>query len=286
MNTLSTAAGQPPTPPAVATSTALRRGKPGFARRHESLLLGGGTMLALIIVWEICWQARLISPLFFSGPSAIARKFVDLLTSGELARQAVYSGTNYFVGFFLALLAAVPLGIVLGWYSRLLKAFEPLITALYATPRIALYPLIVIWFGIGSGSKIFIVFLSAMLPILVNTIAGVRNIDADLLRAARAYCASDRQIFITVALPSSVPFILTGVRQGVAHGLIGVIIAELSAGSEGIGYMIAYAGQMFATDTLMVGVLLTAAAGMLITGIAGRIQAHFERWRPARPGAQ
>jgi len=180
----------------------------------------------------------------------------------------------------------LPLGIVVGWYRRLLLALDPLITGLYAMPRIALYPLIVIWFGIGSGSKIFVVFLSALLPILVNTIAGVRNIDADLLKAARAFCATDRQIFMTVALPSSVPFILTGVRQGVAHGLIGVIIAELSAGSEGIGYMIAYAGQMFATDTLMVGVLTTAAAGMLITWIAGRIQNHFERWRPTRPGEQ
>jgi ABC-type nitrate/sulfonate/bicarbonate transport system permease component len=257
-----------------------------FLRRHESLILGGGTLLVLGLIWEACWQAGLISPLFFSGPSAIARKFVELTLSGELARNAAYSGTNYFIGFALALVVAVPLGIVVGWYRRLLLALDPLITGLYAMPRIALYPLIVIWFGIGSGSKIFVVFLSAMLPILVNTIAGVRNIDADLLKAARAFCATDRQIFMTVALPSSVPFILTGVRQGVAHGLIGVIIAELSAGSEGIGYMIAYAGQMFATDTLMVGVLTTAAAGMLITWIAGRIQSHFERWRPTRPGEQ
>jgi len=265
------------------------KAKPGsrtFYRRHESLILGGGTMLALLLIWEACWQAGMISPLFFSGPSAIADKFVELLMSGELSRNAAYSGSNYFIGFFLALVIAVPLGIVLGWYRSLLLSFDPLINALYATPRIALYPLIVIWFGIGSGSKIFVVFLSALLPILVNTIAGVRNIDADLLKAARAFCATDGQIFLTVALPSSVPFILTGVRQGVAHGLIGVIIAELSAGSEGIGYMIAYAGQMFATDTLMVGVLLTAFAGMVITWIAGRIQSHFERWRPARPGAR
>jgi len=275
--------------PSAATTPALlisRKPRTSFFRRHESVILGGGTLLLVGLIWEACWQAGLISPLFFSGPSAIARKFVELALSGELARNAAYSGTNYFIGFSLALVFAVPLGIVVGWYRRLLLALDPLITGLYAMPRIALYPLIVIWFGIGSGSKIFVVFLSAMLPILVNTIAGVRNIDADLLKAARAFCATDRQIFMTVALPSSVPFILTGVRQGVAHGLIGVIIAELSAGSEGIGYMIAYAGQMFATDTLMVGVLTTAAAGMLITWIAGRIQNHFERWRPTRPGEQ
>lgn len=271
--------------PADAAPSHRRPGR-SFFRRQESLILGGGTLLLLLLVWEACWQAGWISPLFFSGPSAIGTKFLELSASGQLWRDAAYSGKNYFIGFFLALSVGVPLGIVLGWYRRALLAFDPLINGLYATPRIALYPLIIIWFGIGSGSKIFVVFLSAMLPILINTIAGVRNIDADLLKAARAFCATDRQIFITVALPYSVPFILTGVRQGVAHGLIGVIIAELSAGNEGIGFMIAYAGQMFATDTLLVGVLLTAAAGMVITTIAGRVQRHFERWRPARPGSQ
>lgn len=270
----------------IAALTSTRKTQLSFAsvlRRHEAFILGGGTLIALVLVWEFCWQAGWISPLFFSGPSAVFKKFLELSASGDLWRDAASSGKNYFIGFFLALFVAVPLGIVMGWYRRVLLAFDPLISGLYAMPRIALYPLIILWFGIGSGSKIFVVFLSAMLPILINTIAGVRNIDADLLKAARAFCATDRQIFVTVALPYSVPFILTGVRQGVAHGLIGVIIAELSAGNEGIGYMIAYAGQMFATDTLLVGVLLTAAAGMVITAIAGRIQRHFERWRPGVP---
>ena len=257
-----------------------------FYQRHEGLILSSLTAVLLLAVWEFCWQIKLISPLFFSGPSAIAVKFVELVRNGQLAKDIAYSGGNYLIGLALALVVGVPLGIVLGWYRRALLAFDPLISALYATPRIALYPLIIIWFGIGSGSKVFIVFISAVLPILVNTIAGVRNIDADLLRAARAFCARDRQIFITVALPSSVPFILTGVRQAVAHGLIGVVIAEITAGSEGIGYMIAYAGQMFATDALMVGVLVTALAGMLLTSIAARIQRHFERWRPSHTGGR
>ncbi|MFO1287277.1 MAG: ABC transporter permease [Rubrivivax sp.] len=179
------------------------------------------------------------------------------------------------------MVAGVPLGIVIGWYRRLNLALNPLINGFYATPRIALYPLIIIWFGIGSGSAIFLVFLAATMPILLNTIAGVRNIDADLLRAARAFCATDRQIFRTVALPYSVPFILTGVRQAVAHGLIAVIIAELMAGNQGIGFMIAYAGQTFATDTLLVGVLLTSLAGMLLGWLTERLQRYFQRWRPS-----
>ena len=227
-----------------------------------------------------------LRPLFFSGPSAIVVRFWELITEGTLLSAAAYSGKNFLIGFMLALVTAVPLGVLLGWYKRLNLLFDPLINALYAMPRIALYPLIIIWFGIASGSKIFIVFLSAMLPILVNTVAGVRNIDPDLLKAARAFCARDWQIFTTVALPFSVPFILTGVRQGVAHGLIGVIIGELFAGSEGIGYMISYAGQMFQTDTLLVGVVVVMIAGMLLTSLGERVRRYFQRWRPDHVGGR
>jgi ABC-type nitrate/sulfonate/bicarbonate transport system permease component len=265
------------------TERAPRRAK-SFAQRHEGFWIGSASLAILLAVWEAAWQAGMISPLFFSGPSAVAVKFVELVGNGKLASALAYTGSNFIVGFALAIAVGVPFGIMLGWYRRLFYMFDPLVTALYATPRIALYPLFIIWFGIGSPSKIFIVFLSAVLPVLVNTVAGVRNIDPDLLKAARAYCATDRQIFVTVALPSSVPFILTGVRQAIAHGLIGVVIAELFAGSEGIGFMISYAGQIYATDELLVGVLCVTAAGMVLTAVAERVQRHFQRWRPAHVG--
>ena len=220
--------------------------------------------------------------MFFSGPSAIAARFWSLLLDGTLQQNLMFSGRNFLAGFVLSVVVGVPLGTVIGWYRPLQLALNPLINAFYATPRIALFPLIIIWFGIGSGSAIFLVFLAAMMPILLNTMAGVRSLDADLLRAARAFCATDWQIFRTVALPFSVPFILTGVRQAVAHGLIGVIIAEISAGNQGIGFMIAYAGQTFETDTLLVGVLLASLAGMTLGWLTERLQAHFQRWRPVQ----
>ena len=264
---------------------ATRRGK-SFVQRHEGLWIGSASIAALLVVWEMAWQAGMISPLFFSGPSAVAIKFVELLRNGKLLSALAYTGSNFIVGFALAIAVGVPFGILLGWYRRLFHMFDPLVTALYATPRIALYPLIIIWFGIGSGSKVFIVFLSAVLPVLVNTVAGVRNIDPDLLKAARAFCARDDQIFTTVALPYSVPFILTGVRQGVAHGLIGAIIGELFAGSEGLGYMISYSGQMFQTDALLVGVVVVAVAGMALTVAGERVRKHFQKWRPEHVGGR
>jgi NitT/TauT family transport system permease protein len=193
-----------------------------------------------------------------------------------------YSGRNFLVGFALALAAGVVLGVLVGWYRRLEMLLNPFLNSLYATPRIAMIPLIIIWFGIGMWSKVFIVFLSAFFPILINTIGGIKATDADLLRAARAFCASDWQIFTTLAIPGAVPFILTGVRQGVALGLIGVVVGEMFGGSEGIGFRVAYGGQTFATDTLFVGVVIIAAAGILFTALAERLERHFSRWRPER----
>lgn len=256
--------------------------KSNFYERHEALILGGSAVALTLGVWQALWSAGKISPLFLSGPSAIAKQFVFGLRQGTLLSDMAYSGTNFLVGFALALVAGVVLGVLIGWYRRVRLIFDPFVNALYATPRIAMIPLIIIWFGVGMGSKVFIVFITAFFAILVNTVSGVRNIDPDLLRAARSYCASDWQIFKTLALPGSVPFILTGVRQGVALGLIGVVVGEMFGGSRGIGFMVAYGGQTFATDTLFVGVLIIAFSGIVLTWLAELLERRFSRWKPER----
>ncbi|HLH44813.1 MAG TPA: ABC transporter permease [Bryobacteraceae bacterium] len=254
----------------------------GFYKRHESFILGGGAVALTLALWQAFWSAGKISPLFFSGPSAIAARFWDAAAHGQLLSDLRYSGLNFAIGFVLAAVAGIVLGVVVGWYGRVEMILGPFLNALYATPRIAMVPLIIIWFGIGMWSKVFIVFFSAFFPIMVNTIGGIRAIDRDLLRAARAYCASDWQIFTTVAVPGAVPFILTGLRQGVAVGLIGVVVGEMFGGSQGIGFMVAYGGQTFATDTLFVGVFIIALAGIVLTAAAEKLERHFSRWRPER----
>ena len=171
---------------------------------------------------------------------------------------------------------------IIGWYRRIRLIFDPFLNALYATPRIAMVPMIIIWFGTEWKSKVFVVFISSFFPILVNTVAGIRSLDPDLLRAARAFCASDWQIFKTVAIPGSVPFILTGIRQGVALGLIGVVVGEMFGGSQGVGFMVAFGGQTFQMDTVFVGVLLIAFSGMLLSFLTERLERRFSRWRPER----
>ena len=250
--------------------------------RYEGLILGGTAVILVLAFWEFIWYKQWVSPLFFSGPSAILKQFWYLLTEGSLPDDILFSGRNFVLGLSAATVTGVVLGVLIGWYRKLRMIFDPFLNALYATPRIAMIPLIIIWFGIDWQSKVFIVYMSSFFPILVNTVAGVRSLDPDLLRAARAFCASDWQIFKTIAVPGSVPFILTGIRQGVALGLIGVVVGEMFGGSKGVGFLVAYGGQTFQTDTVFVGVFLIALSGMLLTFLTERLERRFSRWRPER----
>jgi ABC-type nitrate/sulfonate/bicarbonate transport system permease component len=254
-----------------------------FYQKYEATILGGIAVVIVVGIWQAIWSyTTWISPLFFSGPSAIAKQFWISLTQGNLLDDLAFSGKNFAIGFGIALVSGVVIGVIVGWYRRIRLIADPFLNALYAAPRIAMMPLIIIWFGIGMWSKVFIVFLSAFFPILVNTVAGIRNMDRDLLRAARAFCASDWQIFKTLAIPGSVPFILTGVRQGVAMGLIGVVVGEMLGSSEGIGFMVVYGGQTFQTDTLFVGFVIIIFAGIVLTSLSERLERRFSRWRPER----
>ena len=253
-----------------------------FYQKHEGLILGSIAVLSALAIWQAFWSSGRISPLFFTGPSSVVTRFQEEWTHGRLKQDMAYSGTNFAIGVGMAIAAGVVLGVVIGWYKKISMVFEPFLTALYSTPRVALIPLVLIWFGIGMWSKVFIVFINAFFPVLINTIGGVRAIDADLLRAARAFCASDWQIFTTVVIPGSVPFILTGVRQAVSLGLIGVVVGEMFGGSEGIGYMVNYGGQTFQTDTVFLGVTIIALAGIVLTSLAEQLEKRFSRWRPER----
>jgi len=252
-----------------------------FYRRNDGLILGAISVLLVVGLWELVWDLGWISPLFFSGPSAVAKQFLETYRHGTLLSDMAFSGQTFAVGFLLSSITGIVLGIIFGWYRWVRLLSGPWVTAFYSMPRVAMVPLIIMWVGTGMSSKIFIVFLFSFFPILVNTIAGVKALDSDLLRAARAYCATDWQIFKTVALPGSVPFILTGIRQGVSLGLIGVVIGEIfGGGSQGIGYMVAYGGQTFQTDTMFVGVVIIAFAGILFTWLAERLERRFSRWKP------
>jgi NitT/TauT family transport system permease protein len=262
------------------TRATRRPSRRSWWRRNENWILGSLSMLIFLCFWEIAVRAGAVNPLFTSSPSRIVTTGFAMFADGSIYEHLQASATEFFTGFALAVVVGVPLGILMGWYSRLNAVLEPFVSALYATPRIALLPLVVIWFGIGLGSKVAIVFLGAIFPILVNTITGVRTIDADFIKVARSYGATDRQMFLTVALPSSVPLLLTGLRLGLGHALVGIVVGEMYGATQGLGYLIAVAGARFQTDKVMVGIIIIAAAGVLMTGLLRAIERRFERWRP------
>jgi ABC-type nitrate/sulfonate/bicarbonate transport system permease component len=265
-------AGQAPSAPATPAASAWRR--------HENALIGAMSVIAFLVFWEAVVQFGFVNPLFTSSPSRIATAGYELFAGGTIYADLQASGVEFFLGYGLAIAIGVPLGVLMGWYGRVNAVLDPFVSALYATPRIALLPLVLIWFGIGLWSTVAIVFLGAVFPILVNTITGVRTIDADLIKVARSFGSSDGQLFLKVALPSSVPLLLAGLRLGLGHGLIGIVVGEMFGATQGLGFLIAVAGARFQTDKLMVGIIIIAAAGMAMTQILRAIERRFERWRP------
>jgi NitT/TauT family transport system permease protein len=254
----------------------------GWIREHESVVIGLSAVVGFFIVWQSIAAARIMSRLFFPGPTDVWDAFGEWYTSGELGIDVATSGQEFLTGYILAALTAIPLGLVIGWYPRIRAALDPFITFFYATPRIVLIPLFIIWLGIGIESKVAVVYLGAFFAMVINTTAGVRSLDSSLLRVARSFGANDLKVFLTIALPGSVPFILTGLRLGIGHALVGVVVGEYIAAQHGVGRMMAIAGNTFQSSKVFAGLFIIAAAGLLLTYVLQRLEHHFDAWRPSR----
>jgi NitT/TauT family transport system permease protein len=252
-----------------------------FYLNQERKILGTISVLIFLTAWELVGNTlQLINPMFMSAPSLVAKAAVQLFTSGEIWNDLYVSGIEFLWGYLLSIFVAIPFGIAIGWYKKLAYICDPFVNAMNATPRVALLPLVIIWLGIGILSKVGIIFLGAVFPLLINTRDGVKTTPANLLTAARSFGASEWQIFKSVVLPSTVPFILTGLRLAVGRALIGVMVGELYAATAGIGFMITVAGAIFQTDKVFVGVLIFAITGMILTDVIDRIEHRFDKWRP------
>lgn len=252
-----------------------------FYLNQERKILGTLSVAVFLVAWELIGGVyQFVNPMFMSAPSFIWKAAVQLFGSGEIWNDLYVSGIEFFWGYILSVIVAIPFGIAVGWYKKMAYLFDPFVNAMNATPRVALLPLVIIWLGIGILSKVGIIFLGAVFPLLINTRDGVKTTPANLLNAARSFGASEWQIFKNVVLPSTVPFILTGLRLAVGRALIGVMVGELYAATAGIGFMITVAGATFQTDKVFVGVLIFAISGMAATEAIDRFEHRFDKWRP------
>jgi NitT/TauT family transport system permease protein len=222
-----------------------------------------------------------LKPIFISSPTLVLQAAYRMFfVTGEMWRDLAWSALGYSLGLACAIAAGIPLGLVAGWYKRLSYAVEPFLAALNATPQVAFLPLIVIWVGTGMGARVLIIFLLAVLPLAINAHAAVRTTDPRLIAVARSFGASEARLFYSIILPSSIPFLLAGLRLAVGRGMIGVVVGEIYGSAAGVGAMISQSGARFETDKVFVGVLTIVAAGLILVELIERIERHIELWRP------
>ncbi len=246
-----------------------------FLFRH----IGAITFVTALILWELIYRLGVINPIFISSPIQILKVGYQLTINGILLENLVFTIRNFIVGFIFAAAVGVIIGLITGWYKPIGKAFDPFLTAMLGTPRIVLLPLITLWVGVGFSSKVLVVFLAGVFPIILNTMSGVQNLDPNLTRVAKAFGASPIKTFATIALPGALPQIVSGLRVGIGQSLIGVIAAEMFVSTGGIGYFVAQSSANFNIDRVFVGIVVIIIVGMLITQSVKWIESYLMKHR-------
>jgi ABC-type nitrate/sulfonate/bicarbonate transport system permease component len=249
----------------------------GFRVSDHPAILRTAAALVFLGGWEA--YGRSLNPIFLSYPTAVAVAFVELIASGELIASLLKSLEGLAIGFALAVVVGVVLGILMGRYKSVHHLFDPFITIFYATPSVALIPLIMLWFGLGLNAKIVIIFESCFFPIVINTHAGVRNVSRATVDVVRAYGANDRQVLSKVVLPSSVPFVMAGIRLAVGRGVVGMVVAEFFTALSGLGSMIIVYSNSFNTAKLFVPVITIALMGLALTALARSLEQRMAPWK-------
>jgi NitT/TauT family transport system permease protein len=223
------------------------------------------SVLVFLAAWEIAPRLGMVDATYTSQPSRVIAASQEIIPSGRFLHDVAVSLWEFAAGFGLAVAVGVPLGLLLGRFAVLRYFLDPPIMAIYATPHLALLPIIVVWLGIGMQSKIAVAFLGGVIPILVNSMAGVRGVERSWVTAARSFCAGEWDVFAKVILPASLPGVIMGIRLGVSRAVMGVVVAEMYQSQAGIGSEIMRYGSEFRTDYLLFNVLLVSAFGFTAT---------------------
>jgi ABC-type nitrate/sulfonate/bicarbonate transport system permease component len=245
---------------------------------HRALFRYGFVAL-LLIVWQLVGPS--ISPILFTYPTKIAVAFYETTVSGELPYYLGQSLQVMIYGLVIAILVGIPLGIATARIRWLDWALDLPINAFYATPLVALVPVLVLWFGIYLKAKIIVVFLFAVFPVLINTYQGVRECDKNMLEVAHSFRSSEWRVWQDVLLPFALPYIIAGVRLAIGRGLIGMIIAEFYTTISGLGFMLTKYANQFAMDKTFVPVIVLMILGVSLTSILKWVGRRIAPWSHA-----
>jgi ABC-type nitrate/sulfonate/bicarbonate transport system permease component len=235
-------------------------------------------LILLLVVWELLARSGGISTLFFPAPSRIGTALLRMLGDGELASNLAASLLRLVQGFILGAFPGLLLGLGMGWSPRIRAIMDPFIAAIHPIPKLAIFPLIMIIFGLGELSKIIAVAISAFFPVLINSMTGVRELSPVYFDVSRNYGASRWKTFTRVVIPGSLPTVLSGIRIGVNMALVITIAVELLSADKGLGVLIWFAWQTFRIEDLYVSLFITAILGIILNVLLHQITKKFVPW--------
>jgi NitT/TauT family transport system permease protein len=246
--------------------------------RDWYILLPLVSLLGILLLWELCGRAGFLNPLFFPVPSLIALAFFTMLADGEIQANLSITLFRVFAGFLIGTIPGIAVGLLMGASEKIRLLLDPVVAALYPIPKLAIFPLFMIIFGIGEFSKIMAVAIGCFFLVLINAMAGVRNINRVYFEVAKNYGAKKRQLFTRVILPASLPMIFTGIRLALGTSLIIVVGVEFVSANYGIGALIWNAWQTFEIEKLYVGIFLCAVLGILFTVVLKWAEKRVTPW--------
>ena len=252
----------------------------GYFSEHRRLWLGLGSVLFLVAGWELVLTYIFpVNPFFFTKPSLIAAAFKEQIQTAKLWHDLAVSSRAFIWGFSFAVIVGIPVGLIMGWRRRVEYTLDPFLTALYASPLVALAPMLIIVFGVGVLGKAALVFLLSVFPFVFNAFAGVKSTDSLLINVIRSYGGTEKDLYLKVILPSTMPYIIAGARLAIGRGLVGIIVGEFYAASEGIGFAITQAGDTYRLPDMFVGIIILALIAVALTELMRKLELTVTPWR-------
>ena len=265
-------------PDAAKLMTMLRPAR--FSRRQMTVVTFAN-LLVFIALWELFVRVADVPSLLLPAPTEVVGALPEMMSEGILLPNLWISLKNYAIGLAISIVVAIPLGFAIGGIRVLDRLIGPYVWTLYTLPRIILMPLILVWFGLGTTSRILLIVISAVPATMVFVMEGAKNTDLSLVRAARSFGASRLRIFAQVALPSTAPFVASGIRMGISRGLVGLFIGELFTGADGIGYLMLVSARTFQTDRVFLILFIFVVFSISVVGLSNILERRVSRWRSA-----
>ena len=244
------------------------------------LIIRIGIFLSVLGIWEIMAVAGVVNPFYSSQPSLILKDLPEFYHSGALVKHTSVTLSEALWGLLFGSIAGIMAGFLLGLVNVLGKVLEPLITALYGIPKLALAPIFVLWFGLGIESKVIMSSLLVFFLVFFSTYGGINSVDRNILTSVRLMGATRMQLVFKVVLPTCIPWILAGIRGGLGASLIGAIVGEYMGASAGLGWMISYSTSFFQVDRVMSCIFILFFIGIVFNMTLKYVEKTLLRWRP------